>query len=200
MENIQPVPERLTAVAGCHLRVRFLSDSGHSLPEVIPSPALVRPSFGEHDPMGPARRTNPTCRLGPSADERSRLYRSRIRPSGPQPFMAASALANFRPWCGDDVDLESHVIRVRRAWDRYAAFMEPKSRSGKRTVPIAGPLRAILIEYRLRIGRPHGLMFGRTSERPFDPATAAGRARRAWAATKQSAYPARVGPDDPRGL
>ena len=38
----------------------------------------------------------------------------------------------------EDVDLAKGVIRVERAWDVREGQIEPKSRAGRRTVPIAG--------------------------------------------------------------
>src|SRR5579862_7564285 len=35
-----------------------------------------------------------------------------------------------------DIDLEHNLIHVRRSWDRQAGFIEPKSRAGKRRVPL----------------------------------------------------------------
>ena len=68
------------------------------------------------------------------------------------------------------VDLTEGVIRVDRAWDDKArAFVTPKSRAGKRAVPIAAALRAELIEHRLRSGRAEGLAFGVSVDRPFAP-------------------------------
>jgi integrase len=51
----------------------------------------------------------------------------------------------------EDVDLATGVIRVERAWDvKEGVAVEPKSRSGRRRVPIAAALRDILVEHRLR--------------------------------------------------
>jgi integrase len=71
----------------------------------------------------------------------------------------------------DDVGLDDRLIHVRRSWDRVAGFIEPKSRSGARTIPLPSELRAILLEHRLRSGRANGLVLGRTADRPFDSAT-----------------------------
>ena len=81
-----------------------------------------------------------------------------------------------------DVDFEVSVMRVRRAYDPKSRVMvEPKSRSGRRTVPMSSALRRELLEHRLRLGRRSGLVFGRTAEDPFDNATVRHRARRLWA-------------------
>lgn len=52
----------------------------------------------------------------------------------------------------EDVDLASGVIHVRRGWDALEGEIEPKSRQGRRKVPIPGVLRDHLIEHRIRAG------------------------------------------------
>ncbi|WCB95505.1 integrase [Baekduia alba] len=85
----------------------------------------------------------------------------------------------------DDVDLEANVIRVARSWDDVAGPIEPKSRAGVRTVPIASALRALLVEHRLRRGG-HGedLVFGHVDERSFEPSSVRRRALTAWKRAK----------------
>lgn len=80
-----------------------------------------------------------------------------------------------------DVDLDENVIRVARSWDDVDGPIEPKSRAGLRTVPIAGVLRGLLVEHRLRRGG-HGdeLVFGSGTDRPFEPSTVRRRALTAW--------------------
>jgi integrase len=83
----------------------------------------------------------------------------------------------------DDVDLAAGVIRVERSYDpRAGVTVKPKSRAGRRTVPIAAILRDELLEHRMRQGREVGLVFGRSSDRPFNTSTIWDRARRTWAA------------------
>ena len=53
-----------------------------------------------------------------------------------------------------DVDLERGLIRVERSWDPKAGPVEPKSRSGRRRVPLARPLRVHLAAHRLVCGAP----------------------------------------------
>jgi len=81
----------------------------------------------------------------------------------------------------DAIDFDRGVIRVVSSWDRKAGPVAPKSRAGRRTVPMPGALRVHLAEHRLQSGRANGLVFGRTAEAPFDPSTVVDRARKAWA-------------------
>jgi integrase len=48
----------------------------------------------------------------------------------------------------EDVDLVEAVIRVRASWDPKAGRVAPKSKAGRRAVPIASILHAHLAELR----------------------------------------------------
>ena len=80
-----------------------------------------------------------------------------------------------------DVDFEGGVVRVERSWDRQVGPIEPKSRSGRRRVPLAPPLRGRLAAY----GFAHppeeeSLVFGASGGRAFRPDGLTSRARAAW--------------------
>jgi integrase len=81
-----------------------------------------------------------------------------------------------------NVDLEQGLIHVERSWDRRAGLIAPKSRAGRRRVPIPTALRRRLLADELRQGRPSGgwVFPGADGSRPFDSAWAATKARRAW--------------------
>lgn len=79
----------------------------------------------------------------------------------------------------DDVELAKGVIRVERAWDVREGEIEPKSRAGRRTVPIAVVLRDYLVEHKQR-GEGDGLVFGRRDGKAFDGSTVDARAKAAW--------------------
>jgi integrase len=49
----------------------------------------------------------------------------------------------------EDVDLAAGVIHVRRGWDTVEGEIEPKSRNGRRRVPIPAVLRDYLVERRM---------------------------------------------------
>ena len=78
----------------------------------------------------------------------------------------------------EDIDLAKGVIHVRRGWDMLEGEVEPKSRKGKRTVPIPAALRDHLDELLLQVG--DGLLFGtpswiaKTNERVRNPWSIAG--------------------------
>ena len=81
----------------------------------------------------------------------------------------------------EDIDLAAGVIRVERAFDpRSGQIVAPKSRAGKRRVPIAAVLRDYLDEHKLRCAWDEGLVFGRTADRPFNHSSILLRARAAW--------------------
>ena len=85
----------------------------------------------------------------------------------------------------EDVDLKAGILRVERGYDpKSHQFITPKSRAGTRRVPIAAILREYLIAHKLRAGRSNGLVFGRTTQTPFDPWQVNGRAAKAWKAAQ----------------
>jgi integrase len=92
----------------------------------------------------------------------------------------------------DAVDLDANVIYVRRAYDPGAGvFVEPKSRAGKRKVPIAAALRLHLLEHKARCawsGQPDGLVFGRTATAPFTDSWILAKAEGCWAAHVVGAF------------
>ena len=72
----------------------------------------------------------------------------------------------------DDIDLANGVLRVRRGWDMVEGEVEPKSRKGKRTVPVPAALRDHLDQLMLDandgplFGAPHWV--AKTNERARD--------------------------------
>ena len=82
-----------------------------------------------------------------------------------------------------DVDFEQGLIRVERGWDPKAGPIEPKSRAGRRRVPLARPLRILLAAHRLAAGEVEGdgLVFGRSGGKPLAADALIERAQRIWA-------------------
>jgi integrase len=65
--------------------------------------------------------------------------------------------------CWEDVDISTGHLRVERSWDiSEGRAVAPKSREGRRTVPIAGRLRTLLAAHRLASTRTAGHVFGET--------------------------------------
>jgi integrase len=95
-------------------------------------------------------------------------------------FYAGLRLGELRALRWEDVDLASGVIRVERAWDRKEGPIEPKSRAGRRSVPIPAVLRDYLVEHKLRCAWSEGLAFGSTAEEPFNEWAVARAAQGTW--------------------
>lgn len=64
--------------------------------------------------------------------------------------------------------------------DGYGTAGEPKSRAGRRSVPIVAALRDLLVEHKLVTGRDTGLVFGSSATQPFTPTAVRKRALTAW--------------------
>jgi integrase len=80
-----------------------------------------------------------------------------------------------------DIDFEAGLIRVERGWDPKEGPIEPKSRAGKRRVPLAKPLRSHLAAHRLRSdGTSDDLVFRGRGGKPLAPDALIERAREAW--------------------
>jgi integrase len=87
-----------------------------------------------------------------------------------------------------DIDFEANVIAVERGWDQVEGVIEPKSRAGRRTVPLLAILRAYLEEELRRTGRSgEDLVFGRTARQASFASTVDYRAKRAWRAANKLA-------------
>ncbi len=81
----------------------------------------------------------------------------------------------------EDIDFEAGLIRVERGWDPEVGPIDPKSRAGKRRVPLASPLRSYLAEHRLRSeGDSDDLVFRGRGGKPLAPDALIERARMAW--------------------
>ena len=80
------------------------------------------------------------------------------------------------------VDLDRNLIRVHWGWDPKEGRVAPKSRAGRRAVPVPAALRKHLLEHRLARGRRGGLFFGRPDDRPFSNQSVSQRATRTWRA------------------
>ncbi len=83
----------------------------------------------------------------------------------------------------EDVDIAAGQIRVERSWDISEGHaVAPKSREGRRTVPIAGGLRTLLAAHRLASSRATGHVFGTTGSGVAAIRHVTKRADDAWSA------------------
>jgi integrase len=81
----------------------------------------------------------------------------------------------------EDVDLAKGLIHVERAYDEKGrVHIEPKSRAGRRTIPIIGTLRDELLAHKSRESRDSGLVFGSSADTPFVTSNLWRRAQVAW--------------------
>jgi integrase len=82
------------------------------------------------------------------------------------------------------IDLDANVVRVERGWDAKAG--EVATKNGKpRTVPVAAPLRELLLRHLMRTGRRDtDLVFGATATEPFAARQLTTRADAAWTEAK----------------
>jgi integrase len=92
-------------------------------------------------------------------------------------FYAGLRMGELRALRWENVDVATGVIRVHATWDHREGPVEPKSKKGRRRVPIPAVLRDVLLEHRMRQERAEGLVFG-AGERPFSPSSINDRADR----------------------
>jgi integrase len=97
-------------------------------------------------------------------------------------MLAGLRLGELRALRDEDVDLQAGVIRVERSWDKAEGVIEPKSRAGRRKVPIVASLRVHLAAHKLR--RPAGNFFFGEGDRPFNRDQLVRRAEKAWKKAK----------------
>jgi len=104
-------------------------------------------------------------------------------------FYAGLRLGELRGLRWSDVDLDAGELHVRRSWCNVSRRMvAPKSAAGERSVPVAGGLRAILLEHRLltrRLGAE--LVVASRNATPIETKTIMRRAEKAWKTDRQAA-------------
>jgi integrase len=95
-------------------------------------------------------------------------------------FYAGLRRGELRALLWDDVDLPDGLIRVERSMSNHGETGEPKSRAGRRGVPIVAVLRDLLVEHKLVTRRGDGLVFGSSATQPFTPTAVRKRALTVW--------------------
>ena len=102
-------------------------------------------------------------------------------------FYAGLRLGELQALRWEDIDLDQGRLSVERAWDGKAhVYVAPKSRAGRRVVPIPQVLRQHLLAHRLATGRRRGLVFGRDPDTPFAGSSVWRRARTTWKAAGET--------------
>jgi integrase len=105
------------------------------------------------------------------------------RPVWATAFYAGLRRGELQALRARDIDFEANLIAVERGWDQVEGVIEPKSRAGRRSVPLLTILRGYLDQHLLTTGRSgDDLVFGRTTRQAFYASTVDGRAKRAWKA------------------
>ena len=148
---------------------------------LLRSEVMVNPTVGLALPAYRGRRE----RVARPAEARALLeaLREEDRPVWATALYAGLRRGELRALRWSDVDFEVGLIRVERAWDDRVGPIAPKSRAGRRRVPLAKPLRAYLAAHRLRErGEGRELVFGRSNGRAFSSEALALRSRKAWRA------------------
>jgi integrase len=95
-------------------------------------------------------------------------------------FYAGLRRGELRALLWDDVDLADGLIRVERSMSGHGETDGPKSRAGRRGVPIVAALRDLVVEHKLVTRRDTGLVFGSSETQPFTPTAVRKRALTAW--------------------
>jgi len=111
------------------------------------------------------------------------LDRERDRALWATAFYAGLRAGDLMALRWSDVDLAAGELHVEQSYDPKARlFVEPKSRAGRRRIPIAGVLRAHLRALALVSNRsdPDALAFGESTTRPFHYDATMARSRAAW--------------------
>ena len=97
-------------------------------------------------------------------------------------FYAGLRLGELQALDWSNIDLDINLIHVERSWDRISGYIDPKSRSGRRRVPITNTLRLHLLSHRLQQGDGgRGTVFPNShGNRPFNPSTIKLHSTTAW--------------------
>lgn len=140
----------------------------------------VNPAKGIDLPNGASQRPTRIASAAEAAELLAAL-RSEDRPVWATAFYAGLRRGELQALRCRDLDFETNLIRVERGWDQEEGAIEPKSRSGRRVVPMLALLRSYLETSLQRTDRGgDDLVFGRTTHDAFVASTVDNRAKRAW--------------------
>ena len=95
---------------------------------------------------------------------------------------AGLRLGELQALCWANVDFQTDLIWIERSWDRHTGFVTPKSRAGRRRIPITPTLRRELLSHKLQqANSAHGFVFpNRNGDKPFNPGTLKLHTSKAW--------------------
>jgi integrase len=95
-------------------------------------------------------------------------------------FYAGLRLGELQALGWENVEWDRDRIRVEWSWDKKVGRVEPKSRAGRRAVPIPKALRGYLEEHCKVCRWQSGLALGRSESLPFSDRSVRVRADREW--------------------
>ena len=143
------------------------------------SEVLVNPTLGLALPANRGRRD----RIAPPAEAKALLdaLAPEDRPVWAMALYAGLRRGEIKGLRWSDLDFERGLICVEQSWDDREGPIEPKSRAGRRRVPLAKPLRSQLAAHRLRSqGGEEELVFGSGTAKAIDTLALTRRARKVW--------------------
>jgi integrase len=95
-------------------------------------------------------------------------------------FYAGLRQGELRALRWEAVDFANGVIRVEHSMNSYGELDDPKSRAGRRSVPIVAALGDLLADHRVLTNHVDGYVFGSTPLTPFTPSNIRRSANTAW--------------------
>jgi integrase len=95
-------------------------------------------------------------------------------------FYAGLRRGELRALRWEAVDFANGLIRVDSSMNSYGELSDPKSRAGRRAVPIVAALGELLADHRVLTNHVDGYVFGSTPLTPFTPSNIRRSANTAW--------------------
>jgi integrase len=95
-------------------------------------------------------------------------------------FYAGLRRGELRALHWDAIDFPAGLIRVEKSMNAYGELSEPKTRAGRRSVPIVAALAALLADHRVLTNHVDGFVFGSTPLTPFTPTNVRRSAIASW--------------------
>jgi integrase len=179
--DLLALKERLLAAghSGSTVRNTFVPLQAIYRRAVLSGSVPLNPTLGLDLPTGYQRRDR-TATPEEAAELLAALPESE-RPLWATAFYGGLRRGELRALRAENIDLEAGLIRVEHGWDDKAGEIEPKSKRGRRTVPIPSVLRPYLVDHlTLTARRGQDFVFGSTALTPFTPKNVRRKALKAW--------------------